>query len=123
MKAGQYHYARLEPTQVAEVQGQAGYRTNLISSNTFMHFDLSLNTARAEALFSDLDVRRALYYAIDRDAIAEQRARIRKLERDQQYTAKKKRELDSELAEREAHLDAESEALAAQAEAAGGGAR
>jgi peptide/nickel transport system substrate-binding protein len=72
MKAGQYHYARLEPTQVAEVEGQVGYRTNLISSNTFMHLDLSLNTDRAEVLFSDRDVRRALYHAIDRDAIAEQ---------------------------------------------------
>ena len=51
-------------------------------------------------------------------AIAEQRARIRKLERDQQYTANKKRELDNELADREAHLDAESEALAAQVRAA-----
>lgn len=72
MKAGQYHYARLEPTQVAEVEGQAGYRTSLISSNTFMHLDLSLNTDRAAALFSDRDVRRALYHAIDREAIAEQ---------------------------------------------------
>lgn len=72
MKAGQYHYARLEPTQVAEVEGQAGYRTSLISSNTFMHLDLSLNTERAEALFSDADVRRALFHAIDRNAIAEQ---------------------------------------------------
>jgi peptide/nickel transport system substrate-binding protein len=72
MKAGQYHYARLEPTQVAEVEGQAGYRTNLISSNTFMHLDLSLNTERAAALFSDRNVRRALFHAIDRRAIAEQ---------------------------------------------------
>ncbi len=51
-------------------------------------------------------------------AIAEQRARIRKLERDQQYTANRKRELDNELIEREAHLDTESEALAAQVRAA-----
>ena len=72
MKAGQYHYARLEPTQVAEVASLEGYEVHLISSNTFMHFDLSLNTERAEALFSDRDVRRALFHAIDREAIADQ---------------------------------------------------
>jgi len=72
MKAGQYHYARLEPAQVSEVEALPGYQTNLISSNTFMHLDLSLNTERAEVLFSDREVRRALFHAIDRDAIAEQ---------------------------------------------------
>ncbi len=72
MQAGQHHYARLEPTQVEEVRGQEGYETHLISSNTFMHFDLGLNTERAEALFSDRSVRRALFHAIDRDAIADQ---------------------------------------------------
>jgi len=72
MKARQYHYARLEPTQVAEVASLEGYDVHLISSNTFMHFDLSLNTERAEALFSDRDVRRALFHAIDRKAIADQ---------------------------------------------------
>jgi peptide/nickel transport system substrate-binding protein len=70
MKAGQYHYARLEPTHVAEAERLPGYETRLISSNTFMHFDLSLNTDRAEALFSDRAVRRALFHAIDREAIA-----------------------------------------------------
>jgi len=72
MKAGQYHYARLEPTQVAEVREMPGYETHLISSNTFMHFDLSLNTDRARALFEDRSVREALFHAIDRDAIADQ---------------------------------------------------
>ena len=72
MKAGQYHYARLEPTHVAEISSLDGYQTHLISSNTFMHFDLSLNSPRAEMLFSDPAVRRALFHAIDRDAIAEQ---------------------------------------------------
>lgn len=72
MRAGQYHYARLQPTHVAEVEDQVGYDTHLISSNTFMHLDLSLNTERARTLFSDRDVRRALFHAIDRDAIASQ---------------------------------------------------
>lgn len=72
MKAGQYHYARLEPTHVREVQELQGYAASLISSNTFMHFDLSLNSDRARALFSDRSVRRALFHAIDREAIATQ---------------------------------------------------
>lgn len=72
MKARQYHYARLEPTHVREVESLAGYGVNLVSSNTFLHFDLSLNTDRSEVLFSDRDVRRALFHAIDRNAIADQ---------------------------------------------------
>ncbi|MDX1646178.1 MAG: peptide ABC transporter substrate-binding protein [Longimicrobiales bacterium] len=72
MKAGQYHYARLEPTHVEEVRDLEGYTTHLVSSNTFMHLDLSLNTARSETLFSDPEVRRAIFYAIDRHAIADQ---------------------------------------------------
>jgi peptide/nickel transport system substrate-binding protein len=57
---------------VSEVQGLDGYSANLISSNTFMHLDLSLNTDRSRIMFSDQDVRRALFMAIDRDAIANQ---------------------------------------------------
>jgi len=47
-------------------------------------------------------------------AIAERRARLSDIERERRYTANKKEKLDAELAEREAHLDAESTALAAQ---------
>ena len=50
--------------------------------------------------------------------IAEQRTRIREIERDQAYTESRKQKLDAELADRERHLDAESEALAAQVRAA-----
>jgi septal ring factor EnvC (AmiA/AmiB activator) len=47
-------------------------------------------------------------------AISEQRMRLKEIERDRQYTAAQKQKLDDELAEREQHLDDESEALAAQ---------
>ena len=47
-------------------------------------------------------------------AIAERRTRLREIERDHRYAADKKARLDAELAEREAHLDEESRALAAQ---------
>jgi len=72
MKAGQYHYTRLEPTQVAEATRLQGYQANLISSNTFLHFDVGLNSERSTVLFRDQEVREALFHAIDRDAIAEQ---------------------------------------------------
>ncbi len=47
-------------------------------------------------------------------AIAEQRVRIKDIEREQRFTENKKRGLDNDLAEREAHLDAESQQLAQQ---------
>ncbi|MDH3616219.1 MAG: peptidoglycan DD-metalloendopeptidase family protein [Gammaproteobacteria bacterium] len=51
-------------------------------------------------------------------AISEQRMRIKEVEREQRHTIKKKEGLDADLAEREAHLDEESAALAAQVRAA-----
>jgi peptide/nickel transport system substrate-binding protein len=70
--AGQYHWGQIEPTQVTEVEELPGYDIHLISSNTFMHFDLSVSTPRGALLFGERDVRRALFHAIDRDAIANQ---------------------------------------------------
>ena len=72
MKTGRYDYARIEPTQVAEAEMIDGYQVRRVSSNSFMHLDLSLNTERARALFGDPAVRRAMFHAIDRRAIAEQ---------------------------------------------------
>jgi peptide/nickel transport system substrate-binding protein len=72
LKAGRHHYGQIAPTQVSEVEGLKGYDVHLVSSNTFMHFDVSLNTDRARALFADEGVRRAMFHAIDRRAIAEQ---------------------------------------------------
>ena len=51
-------------------------------------------------------------------AISEQRIRLAEIEREQRYTTEKKQQLDASLAEREAHLDEESTALAAQVRAA-----
>jgi len=51
-------------------------------------------------------------------AVAEHRMRLKEIERDQAYAEKRKRELEAELADREAHLDEESAALAAQVRAA-----
>lgn len=71
LKAGQHHFGQIEPTQVDEFANTADYDVHLISQNTFMHFDLSLNTERARTLFGDREVRRALFHAIDRPAIAD----------------------------------------------------
>ncbi len=51
-------------------------------------------------------------------SISEQRMRIKDIEREQRYTQNKKKALDTDLAEREAHLDRESAQLAAQVRAA-----
>lgn len=71
MKAGRFHYAQLVATQVDEVRDQPGYEVHLVSQNSVMHFDLSLNTERSRALFAERDVRAALFHAIDRQAIAD----------------------------------------------------
>ena len=72
LKAGGHHFGQIEPTQIGEVADLPGFEVHLVSQNTFMHFDLSLNTERARALFADRSVREALFRAIDRRAIAEQ---------------------------------------------------
>ncbi|MGE0040940.1 MAG: peptide ABC transporter substrate-binding protein [Vicinamibacterales bacterium] len=72
IKAGQYDWTKIIPTQVAEARGLEGYNVFLVSSNSLMHFDLSLNTDNAKALFSDPKVREAMFMAIDRQAIADQ---------------------------------------------------
>ena len=50
--------------------------------------------------------------------ISEQRMRIKEIEREQNYTENRKKALLQDLLERQAHLDAESEQLAAQVRAA-----
>lgn len=72
VKTGRYDFARIDSTQVAEADSIDGFIAHRISSNSFMHLDLSLNTERAQILFSDPAVRLAMFLAIDRRAIAEQ---------------------------------------------------
>jgi peptide/nickel transport system substrate-binding protein len=72
MLAGGHHFARLEPTQVVEVEGGEGYEIHLVSSNSVMHFDVSINAENGRRLFRDPRVREAMFRAIDREAIANQ---------------------------------------------------
>jgi peptide/nickel transport system substrate-binding protein len=57
--------------QVPLARGFAGYDLHLIDSNSAMHFDLGIRTAHGRMLFEDVRVRRALFHAVDRQAIAE----------------------------------------------------
>ncbi len=70
--AGRHDWGRILPTQVAAVEGLDGYETHLVSSNSFMHFDMNVLGERGARLFADANVRRALFHAIDRAAIVEQ---------------------------------------------------
>lgn len=70
LRQGQYDWGRLEPTQAGLARGLAGYDVHLIDMNSVMHLDLSLATDHGRSLFADLRVRRALFHAIDREAIA-----------------------------------------------------
>ena len=72
LKAGRYDYGQIEPTQVPEVSALANYDVHLVDRNALLHFDLNLNTPRGLRLFGDLQVRKALFQAIDREAIANQ---------------------------------------------------
>jgi peptide/nickel transport system substrate-binding protein len=71
MKTGRYDFARIEPTQIAEADTIAGFEVHRVSSNSFMHLDLSLNTDRSRMLFGDPAVRLAMFHAVDRPAIAD----------------------------------------------------
>jgi peptide/nickel transport system substrate-binding protein len=72
LRSGRYDWGRILPTQVAEAERLDGYAVHLVESNSFMHFDLSHSTEQGRALFDDVRVRRALFMAIDRAAIAAQ---------------------------------------------------
>ncbi|HJO03181.1 MAG TPA: peptide ABC transporter substrate-binding protein [Acidobacteriota bacterium] len=71
MRTGRYDYGQIEPTQVREVANLPGYDIHLVTSNRFMHLDLGISTEHGERLFADTDVRRAIFHAIDRQAIAD----------------------------------------------------
>jgi peptide/nickel transport system substrate-binding protein len=70
LKAGEYDWGQIQPNQAKEVEGLAGYKTLLVDQNSWLHFDFSVKTERGQKLFGDKTVRQALFYAIDRNAIA-----------------------------------------------------
>ncbi len=72
LKSGQYDIGEIQPLQVKEMEGVDGYQVELINSNVFYHFDTNVKTEKGQMLFGDVNVRKALYGAIDRQAIADQ---------------------------------------------------
>ncbi len=71
LKAGEYDFAEILPNQVKEVADLDGYMTEIVNTNSWVHFDFNVATDRGQTLFGDQAVRQALFHAIDRQAIAE----------------------------------------------------
>jgi peptide/nickel transport system substrate-binding protein len=69
MKAKEYDMGWILPTNVKDVKDLAGYRVDLTPSNSFLEWGFSIKSDRGKILFSDVKVRQALFYAIDREAI------------------------------------------------------
>jgi peptide/nickel transport system substrate-binding protein len=72
LKTGAYHLGEILPVQVADLKNDPNGKLVLINSNTFLHFDTCIKTDKGKALFSDVNVRQAMFHAIDRHAIATQ---------------------------------------------------
>ena len=72
LRAGQYDWGRIQPMQVALARTLPDYDVHLVDSNSVLHFDLNVKTDNGKALFDDVRVRRAMFHAIDRRAIAAQ---------------------------------------------------
>jgi peptide/nickel transport system substrate-binding protein len=71
MRSGAYEWGRIQPTQVSLVRALPGYEVHLIHGNSVLFFDLCVRTAHGRAVFGDTRVRRALFLAVDRKAIAD----------------------------------------------------
>jgi peptide/nickel transport system substrate-binding protein len=59
-----------QPNQVADLKAISGYSVSLVDSNTYLQFGTSIKSVKGKLLFSDPNVRKAMYYAIDRQSIA-----------------------------------------------------
>lgn len=59
-----------QANQVKDLKAINGYSVSLIASNAFIEFGTSIKADHGKQLFSDPNVRKAMYYAIDRNAIA-----------------------------------------------------
>jgi len=71
LKAGEYDIGQILPNQVKEVQNLPGYKVELVPANSWIIFEMNVATARGQKLFGDPNVRKALFHAIDRQAIVD----------------------------------------------------
>ena len=71
LKAGEHDLGQILPNQVKEVEDLQGYRVDMVPANSWIIFENSLFTERGKKLFGDPNVRKALFHAIDREAIVD----------------------------------------------------
>ncbi|HRW49628.1 MAG TPA: peptide ABC transporter substrate-binding protein [Caldilinea sp.] len=71
LKAGEYDIGQILPNQVKEVQDLPGYKVELVPANSWIIFEMNVATERGQKLFGDPNVRKALFHAIDRQAIVD----------------------------------------------------
>ncbi len=70
LRSGAHHFGRILPTQVAAAGSLPESHVHLVNTNAVLHLELGVKTPHGKRLFSDPRVRRALFHAVDRDAIA-----------------------------------------------------
>ncbi len=71
LKAGEHDLGQILPNQVKEVQDLAGYTIEIVPANSWIIFEVNIATERGQTLFGDPNVRKALFHAIDRQAIVD----------------------------------------------------
>ena len=71
LKAREYDFGQILPNQVKEFDGMEGYVVNLTAANQWVHLVYNVYSENGKRLFSDQNVRMALFHAIDRQAIVE----------------------------------------------------
>jgi peptide/nickel transport system substrate-binding protein len=71
LKAGEHDLGQILPNQVKEVENQPGYKVVSVPSNRWVIFETNVFNERGKKLFSDPNVRKAIYQAIDRQAIVD----------------------------------------------------
>lgn len=71
LKAGEYDFGQINPNQVKDVEGLAGYDVTLVPANSWVHFITNVNSENGQAVFGDEAVRKAIFHAIDRQAIVD----------------------------------------------------
>jgi len=73
LQSGRYHVGQIEATQVKGIANLKGFSVKMVPSNVFylLAFNVAPPGGRPD-LFSDVRVRQAFYYAIDRKAIVDQ---------------------------------------------------
>jgi len=71
LKAGEFDIGQILPNQVKEVATLPGYKVDSVPSNRWVIFETNVFNERGKKLFSDPNVRKAIYQAIDRQAIVD----------------------------------------------------